>query len=394
MKINRIFLLLLATQTTFSFSQSIIKADRIENIYSRYILVSTSQGHKKTASLYDTKDLCLVDNKSYDISISSRHYISDQAIIAKNLSNQQFELIRFKKDTLVTTALNSIKDFTPYSEGLLIATRYKDQKIEHLIIDSIGNEQVLSPDFDLPEVLTKFSGFSEGLACIPFKNRTPGKSITYGYIDAEGNLIIEPVFKNSSDFKEGLSKHSSMINNRLLWGFIDKTGKWAIPPTFSKEPSSYASGYSIITTNNGKKGFINKSGKIIIEAQYAHVSKFYSGKSIVSTGISTYKLIDTLNNAIKDLHEIRSIPFDFIDCASKQYHTEGGVVCRANSSSNYYYTLVKDGLKLANTSFSDLGLWKHGMRTARLYDKEIKESISGIIDAEGKWLYVLEPSEF
>jgi hypothetical protein len=67
------------------------------------------------------------------------------------------------------------------------------------------------------------------------------------------------------------------------WGYIDKTGKIVIEPTFDGA-GPFSEGLTWVKTNN-KYGFIDKTGKLIIETQkYTFVSLFSEGLALVVTG--------------------------------------------------------------------------------------------------------------
>jgi hypothetical protein len=48
-------------------------------------------------------------------------------------------------------------------------------------------------------------------------------------IDETGKIVIEPEFDNWTNFSEGLAA----VSVDFKWGYIDKSGKWAIPPQFA-----------------------------------------------------------------------------------------------------------------------------------------------------------------
>ncbi|EDJ0203504.1 WG repeat-containing protein, partial [Campylobacter coli] len=49
-----------------------------------------------------------------------------------------------------------------------------------------------------------------------------------GFIDKSGKIVIEPIFDDIWDFREGLA--GVKLNGK--WGFIDKSGKIVIEPIF------------------------------------------------------------------------------------------------------------------------------------------------------------------
>lgn len=109
--------------------------------------------------------------------------------------------------------------------------------------------------------------FSEGLSVV-YDN---GK---YGYIDKTGKLVIPLKFDDANSFSEGLA----CVKIGEKFGFIDKTGKIVVKPKYSL-PSIFSEGLASVTVggkasrsyggyyieNAGKPFFIDKSGKVVIE---------------------------------------------------------------------------------------------------------------------------------
>lgn len=61
----------------------------------------------------------------------------------------------------------------------------------------------------------------EGLAAVDKEGKL-------GYVDAEGNVVVTPQFKEANDFSEGLAA----VQLGYKWGYIDKEGKFAVKPEF------------------------------------------------------------------------------------------------------------------------------------------------------------------
>lgn len=80
----------------------------------------------------------------------------------------------------------------PFSEGLaLVAVHNEDGFLDHGFIDREGN-QVIEPRFEYAD------SFSEGLALVKVNDR-------YGFIDESGGFIIEPIYEKALSFSEGLA---------------------------------------------------------------------------------------------------------------------------------------------------------------------------------------------
>ncbi|HLY27314.1 MAG TPA: WG repeat-containing protein [Aggregatilineales bacterium] len=68
------------------------------------------------------------------------------------------------------------------------------------------------------------------------------------------------------------------------YGFIDTTGKLVIQPTFGLA-QRFSDGLALVVNDdNGKYGFIDRTGKIIIAPQYDHAGDFIDGLAVAFQG--------------------------------------------------------------------------------------------------------------
>jgi hypothetical protein len=84
-----------------------------------------------------------------------------------------------------------------------------------MFIDSMGTPKIP------PSFLNVVEGVEEGLACV----KNGGK---YGYIDKNGNWMIQPQFESARVFSEGLAA----VRIQELEGYIDRSGNIVIQPQF------------------------------------------------------------------------------------------------------------------------------------------------------------------
>lgn len=96
-----------------------------------------------------------------------------------------------------------------------------------------------------------------------------------GYIDKTGAIAIPPQFRDTYDFSEGLAlvetKHGEHV-------FIDTKGDVALKFDFDYEPRyPYFFEGLVAVKVNGKFGFADKTGKIVIAPQFHQVSEFSEG---------------------------------------------------------------------------------------------------------------------
>jgi hypothetical protein len=181
-----------------------------------------------------------------------------------------------------------------FSDGLAAVSLKGTHK--YGFIDKTG-KQAIPPQFD------SANDFSDGLARIGIGNKE-------GFIDRQGNMVISPRFSTVSDFSEGIAwvrnkgfidktgKLTLLPQTRYVyepkkfseglaaaqvgekWGFVDKTGQFAIPPRYFIA-RSFSEGLAAVNIGGkwgyGKSGFIDRTGNLVIPAQYDAVDSFSEG---------------------------------------------------------------------------------------------------------------------
>lgn len=190
--------------------------------------------------------------------------------------------------------LQQINDF---SEGLAAAK--KDGKWGY--IDKAGNVVI---DF----IYEKADNFSEGLASVKKDDKA-------GFINTKGETVVDFIYRSTYAFSNGYG----VIREGIYYGAVDKEGNVVIEPTKYYNVSSLSEdlfmvdgdkGYDIINKSgeiivdgtagmgklsdglipvkqlyvngktdmqNGKWGFLDKSGNIVIDYQYDYVGSFVNG---------------------------------------------------------------------------------------------------------------------
>ena len=125
--------------------------------------------------------------------------------------------------------------------------------------------------FTLPEA-EQVRIYSEGLA--GFKIIVDGVT-KWGFVDANGNTVINPQFTDISMFSEGLC---AVQNEDKQWGYIDKSGKLVIPYQFDGLAGGF-DGLGLGKFIDGKTqvksdkqiGVINKEGRYVINPQFEDI---------------------------------------------------------------------------------------------------------------------------
>ena len=129
----------------------------------------------------------------------------------------------------------------------------------------------------LPQALWKRLHSARALPCM-----TPAQGSFIplrSYIDPKGKVVFTLDVNGGSYFSEGLAR---IMKGKLSlrYGFIDKTGRVVIEPTFNwAEP--FMEGLAAVKI--GKRwGFIDPAGKLVIEAKYGTASSFHEGMARVT----------------------------------------------------------------------------------------------------------------
>ena len=159
-------------------------------------------------------------------------------------------------------------------------------------------------------------------------------------------------------FSEGLAMFQTLDSK---FGFVDKSGKVVVNPQF-EYARPFNEGYAAVCQNK-KWGFIDKTGKIIINPQFEGVMDFHSGKAAFHNG----KQCGFVDN--KGSYVINP-QFDYAMSIS-----EG---MAAVYSGKQFGFINADGKILINPQFEVSSSFKNGMALIKQSDKY------GYIDKEGK----------
>lgn len=157
------------------------------------------------------------------------------------------------------------------------------------------------------------------------------KDKLYGYINSKGDIEITPMYKDAMEFSDGLAKVTTVDgdsyfideNNNIIikpnadwylkfengyaeikkdgkYGFIDKKGKIVIEPRFDRVWRGFnKEGFAIVRQDN-KDGVINKNGDFLIKPIFLAINEFSEGVMSVKNQDGKYGFIDINGNIIID----------------------------------------------------------------------------------------------
>ena len=210
---------------------------------------------------------------------------SSDGLTPKRSTNGQWGYVDRNQAYVITPQFESAKRF---SEGLAPVELHK----KFGFIDTTGRF-VIEPKFAFAEP------FSEGLALVfpdwglNFLGRAEGYTlfVRAGYIDHAGKMAVKTRFvENAHSFSDGLAAFQAGTDytyGQSKWGYLDKSGKWAIEPQFdiatdfSEDLAAVCFGVQGHT--RGQWGYIDKQGKLVIPGHFERALPFIKGLAKVRT---------------------------------------------------------------------------------------------------------------
>ncbi len=84
---------------------------------------------------------------------------------------------------------------------------------------------------------------------------------------------------------------SQPVNGETLWGYIDDTGKFAVPPAWQFAEPFNTSGVAIVTRKD-LMGLINAQGEVVLEPKYASLAPYSEGLAVATVDYKEYDVLD------------------------------------------------------------------------------------------------------
>lgn len=188
----------------------------------------------------------------------------------------------------------------------------------------------------------------------------------YGFIDENGNTIVEPQYEYASDFSQGYA----VISYQGSYGYIDGLGQVVIQPQYELA-LNFSEGLATVQIN-GKWGYINEEGKLAIEPQFDSAESFSEGKAAVSVG----RKIQYINKKGEKIIEvIGEVGFEFKESYAVIENAVSGKVYSQFINEKGEFVFQKYG---AADSFSD------GLAVVMTGDRyEGEDNLYGYINGSG-----------
>lgn len=130
----------------------------------------------------------------------------------------------------------------------------------------------------------------------------------YGYMDTNGNIVIEPQYRDALPFSEGMA---AVAGENGLYGYINTSGDIVIPyeygqvDSYEKTVSNFSEGVAVVNGNM----YIDKLGNKIL-GEYKYADDFHDGFAVVETIYGKFAYIDK-EGKIKKEYDTEPSPFNY-----------------------------------------------------------------------------------
>jgi hypothetical protein len=193
----------------------------------------------------------------------------------------------------------------------------------------------------------------------------------YGVINTSGDYVAEPVYLKIYPFYEG---YAAVLSKENKIGFINWAGKFIVPCTYEYDKYydyEFSDGLAAISVD-GKWGYLDATGKMVISPVYSRAHKFMDSTAIVKD--DTYKIIDVTGKVLADLKQ-----YDSVDD-----YGEGLFGVSKGKKSGY---VDKTGKLIIPMSFTSVYKFSEGLAFVKKGDKMF------FIDKTGKTVFALKCDE-
>ena len=170
-------------------------------------------------------------------------------------------------NNIETAGNDSITTIQKSDKEILFSIKVGDK---YGFMDSNG-QIVINPFFDKVSPT-----FDEDISCVRIGDYNNGK---YGYIDRAGNFIIEPQFEIAYDFHNNYA----LVAMDGKFCYINKSGE-PITPLFNSTYAiftGFSDGLCPIPNEDNKWGYVDTTGKYVIEPQFDYADQFSEGLAYV-----------------------------------------------------------------------------------------------------------------
>ncbi len=208
-----------------------------------------------------------------------------------------------------------------------------------------------------------------------FLNQGTEADSRYGYLDKEGKEVIRPQYQYASHFKNGKAV-VQMTDGK--YALIDLNGKILNKYNYAYVGDLGDGLLSFQENVQGKYGFMDEKGRVVISPRYTSVEPFHQGRTVVNIsedGMNQYGLIDKKGRFI-----IKPAYNDINRLGEKRAAVGIPINKEKPFMSSKYAVYDTDGKQLSDFMYLFVSEYKNGLASA--YDRQN----TFFIDKKGKRL--------
>lgn len=203
--------------------------------------------------------------------------------------------------------------------------------------------------------------------------------IKYGYIDETGEFVIQPTFDFAQDFNDGAAVVS--INNKYC--VIDTNGTIIFTNDMIEDFHNGMAVFATYKNDSPLYGYIDTTGKVIVEPQYRLASSFKEDDSAyVSTGSGKYARIDKTGNLLES--------FELDSKYDNSWRIDDGYIVYNDLEKNKYGVINLKGEIIFEPIYSDIKYLGHDLFAIKEpdfeYFYEIENAPAAIYNHKGEQL--------
>lgn len=295
----------------------------------------------------------LESSSNYDKELQT----NDTLFPVKNL-NDKWGYID-KRGNLKIDYIYESADF--FSDGK--ASVCKDGKYGYIFSDG---KYFIEPQYDL------CCSFSDGAGRVVVNDGM--NSFKHGFVNENGEVFLNEIYNNNTgDFHEGLA----YFEKDGKFGYVDKKGNIVIKPQF-QFAFDFSEGLAMVINDEYKCGFINKEGKVVIDFKYDPLDINFVEKGGFREGLARvrenneYKFINSNGETVIDALFERALDF-----------SEDLAPVRKDGKWGY---INKRGEMIITPQFAYCTEFNNGYAFAKSYDNNTDESMGyGVINKRGEF---------
>lgn len=222
---------------------------------------------------------------------------------------------------------------------------------------------------------------------ISFRKTSGGK---YGYVDVNGNIVIEPAYDSANKFIDG----KAIVKKDKTYYLIDKKGQTITTYKVDYMDSSFESGYTYgFEGSLADYGYPSEGKYYLMDIDGNYISRGYKNGNCYSIADGTWRVQENDTWYVLDLagNELFSIPNceSLYSCGSDRYVAKkGGLYALLDSKGNAITDYIWDDMN--TTSEQLISVYTAGnepdFRSVRwgMTEEEVKAVEGGIPDYSGK----------